>query len=239
MINNVVSVKFDKQGYAIRRIHTFRRRQGRLTKRQKYALVNLFPVIGTPYQIYPLNLQKLFDRIAPIILEIGFGMGSSLVEMAAAYPEYNFIGVEVYLPGVGSCLASTKERNIYNLRLICHDAVEVLEDMIPSGSLSLVQIFFPDPWHKARHNKRRIIQPSFIDLIGNKLALGGIVHIATDCKSYAEHILKVISCFSFFRNLSVTGDYVPRPITRFPTKFEQRAHHLGYDVRDLMFEKYL
>ncbi|WP_074013054.1 tRNA (guanosine(46)-N7)-methyltransferase TrmB [Candidatus Sodalis sp. SoCistrobi] len=237
MSNNVISPEFDEQGRALRRIRSFVRRQGRLTKGQQHALDTLWPTMGTDYQAQPLDLVALFGRAAPVTLEIGFGMGASLVTMAAAHPEQNFIGIEVHLPGVGACLASAQEAGVSNLRVMCHDAVEVLEQMIPDASLALVQLFFPDPWHKARHNKRRIIQAPFVELVGRKLAAGGIFHMATDWQPYAEHMLTVMSDAAFFRNLSATGDYVPRPASRPLTKFEQRGQRLGHGVWDLMFAK--
>ncbi|OZI15459.1 tRNA (guanosine(46)-N7)-methyltransferase TrmB [Sodalis-like symbiont of Philaenus spumarius] len=237
MSNNVISPECDEQGRALRRIRSFVRRQGRLTKGQQYALDTLWQAMGTDYQAQPLDLTALFGRAAPVTLEVGFGMGASLVTMAAAHPEQNFIGIEVHLPGVGACLASAQEAGVSNLRVMCHDAVEVLEKMIPYASLALVQLFFPDPWQKARHNKRRIIQAPFVKLAGRKLATGGVFHMATDWQPYAEHMLAVMSDAEFFRNLSSTGDYVPRPASRPLTKFEQRGQRLGHGVWDLMFAK--
>ncbi|MGL9774560.1 MAG: tRNA (guanosine(46)-N7)-methyltransferase TrmB [Sodalis sp. (in: enterobacteria)] len=237
MSDNVISPEFDEQGRALRRIRSFVRRQGHLTKGQQHALDTLWPAMGTDYQAQPLDLTALFGRVAPVTLEIGFGMGASLVTMAAAHPEQNFIGIEVHLPGVGACLTSAQEAGVSNLRVMCHDAVEVLEQMIPDASLALVQLYFPDPWHKARHNKRRIIQAPFVELVGRKLAAGGVFHMATDWQPYAEHMLVVVSDAAFFRNLSSTGDYVPRPASRPLTKFEQRGQRLGHGVWDLMFAK--
>lgn len=237
MSNNVICPEFDEQGRALRRIRSFVRRQGRLTKGQQHALDTLWPAMGTDYQAHPLDLDALFGRAAPVTLEIGFGMGASLVTVAAAHPEQNFIGIDVHMPGVGSCLASAQAAGVSNLRVMCHDAVEVLEQMIPEAYLALVQLFFPDPWHKARHNKRRIIQAPFVELVGRKLAAGGVFHMATDWQTYAEHMLAVMSDATFFRNLSSTGDYVPRPASRPLTKFEQRGQRLGHGIWDLMFEK--
>lgn len=228
---------FDEQGGALRRIRSFVRRQGRLTKGQQHALDTLWPVMGTDYQAKPLNLDALFGREAPVTLEIGFGMGASLITMAIAKPEHNFLGIEVYLPGGGACLACAKKAGISNLRVIFHDAVEVLEKMIPDASLELLQLFFPDPWHKVRHNKRRIIQPPFVELVGRKLSKDGVFHMATDWQPYAEHMLAVMSATKSFRNLSVAGDYIPRPASRPLTKFEQRGQRLGHGVWDLMFDK--
>lgn len=237
MSNNVISPEFDEQERALRRIRSFVRRQGRLTKGQQHALDTLWPAMGTDYQAQPLDLSALFGRAAPVTLEIGFGMGASLVTMVAAHPEQNFLGIEVHLPGVGACLASVQKAGVSNLRVMCHDAVEVLEQMIPDDSLALVQLFFPDPWHKARHNKRRIIQAPFVELVGRKLSNGGVFHMATDWQPYAEHMLAVMSEAEPFRNLSSAGDYVPRPASRPLTKFERRGQRLGHGVWDLMFEK--
>ncbi len=237
MSNNVISPEFDEQGRPLRRIRSFVRRQGRLTKGQQHALDTLWPEMGAEYQPAPVSLPSLFGREAPVTLEIGFGMGASLVTMAAAHPEQNFLGIEVHLPGVGACLSSAHEAGISNLRVMCHDAVEVLDLMIPDGSLALVQLFFPDPWHKARHNKRRIIQPPFADLVQRKLQAGGVFHMATDWQPYAEHMLEVMSSVAGYRNQSATQDYVPRPEFRPLTKFEQRGQRLGHGVWDLMFEK--
>lgn len=236
MSNNVISPEFDEQGRALRRIRSFVRRQGRLTKGQQHAVDHYWPEMGADYQAEPLNLSQLFGREAPVTLEIGFGMGASLVTMAAAHPEQNFLGIEVHLPGVGACLSSAKEAGIGNLRVMCHDAVDVLENMIPDNSLALVQLFFPDPWHKARHNKRRLVQPPFVGLVQRKLQAGGVFHMATDWQPYAEHMLAVMNDMPGFTNLSPQNDYVERPASRPLTKFEQRGQRLGHGVWDLMYE---
>lgn len=169
MKNDVISPEFDENGRPLRRIRSFVRRQGRLTKGQQHALDNIWPVMGVEFNDAPLDFAALFGRDAPVTLEIGFGMGASLVAMAKAKPEQNFLGIEVHSPGVGACLASAEEEGVQNLRVMCHDAVEVLHTMIPDNSLNMVQLFFPDPWHKARHNKRRIVQPPFAELVKSKL----------------------------------------------------------------------
>ncbi|HEY0211031.1 tRNA (guanosine(46)-N7)-methyltransferase TrmB [Acerihabitans sp.] len=237
MSNDVISHEFDDQGRPLRRIRSFVRRQGRLTKGQQLAIDQLLPVMGVEYRPEPIAPVTLFGREAPLTLEIGFGMGASLVEMAAAHPEQDFLGIEVHLPGVGACLLSAREAGIGNLRVMCHDAIEVLEHMIPDQSLALVQLYFPDPWHKARHNKRRIVQTPFAELVGRKLRAGGVFHMATDWQPYAVHMLAVMSEMAQFHNLSDQGDYVPRPDFRPLTKFEQRGQRLGHGVWDLMFEK--
>ncbi|OCA53791.1 tRNA (guanosine(46)-N7)-methyltransferase TrmB [Photorhabdus namnaonensis] len=237
MINNVISPEFDENGRALRRVRSFVRRQGRLTNRQQQALDNLWPKIGVEYQAEKLELAALFGREAPVVLEIGFGMGASLVTMASQNPEKDFLGIEVHAPGVGACLASAESENISNLRVMCHDAIEVLENMIPDNSLEMVQLFFPDPWHKARHNKRRIVQPPFVELIRSKLKVGGVFHMATDWQPYAEHMLEVMNGVDNYLNLSGNGDYVARPSSRPITKFELRGQRLGHGVWDIMFKR--
>ncbi|MBN3122133.1 tRNA (guanosine(46)-N7)-methyltransferase TrmB [Pectobacterium brasiliense] len=237
MINNVISPEFDENGRPMRRIRSFVRRQGRLTNGQQLALDNYWPVMGVEYQTELVDFNALFGRDAPVVLEIGFGMGASLVTMAAQYPEQNFLGIEVHLPGVGACLAAAQEAGISNLRVMCHDAVEVLMNMIPDGSLSMVQLFFPDPWHKARHNKRRIVQVPFVQLVRSKLKVGGVFHMATDWEPYAQHMLEVMTSVTEYRNLSNNNEYVERPESRPLTKFEARGQRLGHGVWDLMFER--
>ncbi|HKN05772.1 MAG TPA: tRNA (guanosine(46)-N7)-methyltransferase TrmB [Buttiauxella sp.] len=237
MKNDVISPEFNEEGRAMRRIRSFVRRQGRLTKGQEFALENYWPVMGVEYQDAPVDFTALFGREAPVTLEIGFGMGTSLVTMAQVNPQQNFLGIEVHSPGVGACLATAHEEGVENLRVMCHDAVEVLQKMIPDNSLSMVQLFFPDPWHKARHNKRRIVQVPFAELVKSKLKLGGVFHMATDWEPYAEHMLEVMSSIDDYQNQSQSNDYVPRPDSRPVTKFEQRGHRLGHGVWDLMFER--
>lgn len=237
MKNDVISPEFNEEGRAMRRIRSFVRRQGRLTKGQEFALENYWPVMGVEYETAPVDFVALFGREAPVTLEIGFGMGTSLVAMAQANPQQNFLGIEVHSPGVGACLATAHEEGVENLRIMCHDAVEVLEKMVPDNSLNMVQLFFPDPWHKARHNKRRIVQVPFAELVKSKLKLGGVFHMATDWEPYAEHMLEVMSSIDGYKNQSESNDYVPRPDSRPVTKFEQRGHRLGHGVWDLMFER--
>ena len=225
-----------EDGKFMRRIRSFVRREGRLTKGQERALQELWPVMGVEFRDEMLDLTALFGREAPVVLEIGFGMGKSLVEMAAAAPEKNFIGIEVHRPGVGACLTSAQEAGITNLRLFCHDAVEVLGQMIPDQSIDTLQLFFPDPWHKSRHHKRRIVQPAFVQMLRPKLKIGGVFHMATDWENYAEHMLEVMNAAEGFVN-TVEGDYAPRPDSRPLTKFEQRGHRLGHGVWDLLFAR--
>jgi len=226
----------DKEKY-MRKIRSFVKREGRMTNRQSTAIETLWPTIGVDYQEQMLDMKALFGREAPVVLEIGFGMGKSLVEMAKNAPEKNFIGIEVHTPGVGACLADAGEAGITNLRILNHDAVEVLEHMIPEQSLATFQLYFPDPWHKARHHKRRIVQPAFIENMRHKLAIGGVIHMATDWENYAEYMLEVLQAATDFKNTSPSGNYAERPDWRPLTKFENRGNKLGHGVWDLLFER--
>ncbi|MCC5880079.1 MAG: tRNA (guanosine(46)-N7)-methyltransferase TrmB [Idiomarina sp.] len=219
------------------RIRSFVKREGRLTKGQAAALERQWPVMGLVHQPTEIDFSQSFGRTAPLVLEIGFGMGHSLVEMAQKDPESNYIGIEVHGPGVGACLMEAEALGVTNLRVIQHDAVEILEDCVADGSLSKVQIFFPDPWHKKRHHKRRLVRPDFVQLLQRKLADGGILHLATDWENYAEHMLEVMHAESGWQNLSETNDYIPRPDSRPLTKFEKRGHRLGHGVWDMQFKK--
>jgi tRNA (guanine-N7-)-methyltransferase len=226
-----------ESGVYIRKIQSFVKREGRLTSGQAKAIEQYWPTMGLLHSNGKLNAEQSFARTAPLVLEIGFGMGKSLVEMAKNEADKDFIGIEVHRPGVGACLAEAAEREVTNLRIYEHDAVAVLADCIEDGSLARVQLFFPDPWHKKKHHKRRIIQPDFVQNLRTKLAVGGIFHMATDWENYAQHMLAVMSAAPGFANLSALGDFVPRPEQRPLTKFEQRGHRLGHGVWDLMFEK--
>ncbi|MDX3775438.1 tRNA (guanosine(46)-N7)-methyltransferase TrmB [Chromatiaceae bacterium AAb-1] len=221
----------------MRKIRSFVLREGRLTKGQQHALETYWPQFGLEYQNTPFNLEQVFGRTAPKVLEIGFGMGKSLVEMAEAAPEKDFIGIEVHKPGVGACLGDAAAKNLHNLRLFEHDAVEVLKNSIAEQALDTVQLFFPDPWHKKRHHKRRIVQPDFVQLLRHKLKIGGVFHMATDWEHYAQHMLEVMLAAEGFENLSVAGNYIERPAQRPLTKFEQRGQRLGHGVWDLMFKR--
>jgi tRNA (guanine-N7-)-methyltransferase len=221
----------------LRKIRSFVLREGRLTKGQQRSLDLYWPTMGLAYQTELYNLAQVFGRQSDVVLEIGFGMGKSLVAMAKAAPGQDFIGIEVHKPGVGACLGEAETEGVNNLRLFEHDAVEVLRDCIPDGSLSTVQLFFPDPWHKKRHHKRRIVQPDFVQMIRSKLKIGGVFHMATDWENYAEHMLEVMSAAEGYQNLAVDGLYVPRPDHRPLTKFENRGVKLGHGVWDLMFKR--
>lgn len=221
----------------MRRIRSFVLREGRLTKGQQHALDHFWSDYGLQYQASAYDLNKVFGRDNPRVLEIGFGMGQSLVQMAAEAPDKDFIGIEVHRPGVGACLATAQAKALTNIKLFQHDAVEILEHSIADNSLDTVQLFFPDPWHKKRHHKRRIVQPEFVKLVQRKLKPGGVFHMATDWQNYAEHMLDVMQNMAGFKNMSATNDYVERPEHRPLTKFEQRGQRLGHGVWDLMYQK--
>ncbi|MBT1066003.1 tRNA (guanosine(46)-N7)-methyltransferase TrmB [Bowmanella sp. Y26] len=227
----------EKEGVYLRQIRSFVKREGRLTKGQARAIEANWPSMGLSVDNGMLDFSQVFGRQAPVVLEIGFGMGKSLVEMAAAEPDKDFIGIEVHRPGIGACLADAEAAGIKNLRVFEHDAVEVLAQCIPDASLARMQLYFPDPWHKSRHHKRRIVQPEFAQKVRQKLAIGGVWHMATDWENYAEHMLEVMSQAEGYKNQSASQDYVPRPDFRPLTKFEQRGHRLGHGVWDLMFER--
>jgi len=216
------------------RIRSFVTRAGRLSTAQARALEEQQQFL-IKYEKAPLDYAQAFGRQAPTVLEIGFGMGGTTAHIAAAMPDKDFIGVEVHTPGVGSLLKLIGEQNLTNLKAIQHDAVEVLNHMIADGSLHGVHIFFPDPWHKARHNKRRLIQAPFVKLLVQKLAPGGYIHCATDWEDYAVQMLEVLSAEAGLQN---TADgYAPQPAYRPLTKFENRGIKLGHDVWDLVFSK--
>ncbi len=213
------------------------RREGRLTPGQQRALDRLWPRYGIDYSEALLDLDAVFGRSASHILEIGFGNGESLAEIAANHPEQDFIGIEVHRPGVGHLLRELEARDLDNVRVITHDAVEVLKAQIPDADLDAVYLFFPDPWPKKRHHKRRIVQPGFVQLLRRKLKVGGVFHLATDWENYAEHMLEVMRGAEGFRNLAADNAYSPRPGYRPVTKFEQRGQRLGHGVWDLLFER--
>ena len=219
----------------LRPIRSFVKREGKLTKGQTNAIDALWETHGVDLNDELLNLDTLFGRSAPVVLEIGFGNGSSLADMAQTYTDLNFFGVEVHRPGVGSLLVHVKQRELDNVRVSQDDAVLVCNQQIPDGSLERVQIFFPDPWHKKRHNKRRLIQPPFVETLIKKLRPGGQIHVATDWENYAEHILEVLSANTDLKNTA--NDYAPKPDYRPSTKYEERGIRLGHGVWDLVFEK--
>lgn len=216
-----------------RHIRSFVLRQGRVSPGQQRAVATLMPKFGIAYAAQPLNLSLAFNRDAPKILEIGFGMGDSTATIALAHPQNDYLALEVHTPGVGNLLKLIDTQQIGNIRIIQHDAVEVLRDMLGDATLDGVHIFFPDPWHKARHNKRRLIQAAFIAQLVEKLKPGAYIHVATDWQDYAEQVLQVLSDAPLLENTAT--DYAPRPTYRPLTKFEKRGINLGHGVWDLVF----
>jgi tRNA (guanine-N7-)-methyltransferase len=218
------------------RIRSFIRRQGRLTQGQEHALTHY-------WDKYCLNPQtsydfaEVFGRGAPMIVEIGFGNGESLAKMAADNPDTDYIGIEVHRPGVGHLMLLLDEQNLTNVRIYCHDAIDILEHKLADACLAGLHLFFPDPWPKKKHHKRRIVRPAFIGLILKKLQVGGYFHAATDWQNYAESMLEVLSADAGLINRSESGDYCDRPAYRPLTKFEQRGMRLGHGVWDLIFIK--
>ncbi|MEG3766794.1 tRNA (guanosine(46)-N7)-methyltransferase TrmB [Alteromonas sp. 14N.309.X.WAT.G.H12] len=224
-------------GVYISKVRSFVKREGRLTKGQAKALESYWPTMGVEFQDARLDMDALFGRKAPVVLEIGFGMGKSLVEMAENDPDTNFFGIEVHRPGVGACLSEAGERGLTNLRVMEYDAVEVFKKMLPDESLARVQLYFPDPWHKKRHHKRRIVQLPFAQMVREKLAIGGKFHMATDWEPYAEHMVQIMNAAPGFENTAPEGDYVARPEYRPITKFEVRGQKLGHGVWDLIYQR--
>lgn len=226
------------QTVQIRKIRSFVRREGRTTKTQKTALETLWPTYGLSVTgKAPLNFLETFQREAPVTLEIGFGDGLSLLQMAIDAPEKDFIGIEVYKTGVGNLLSAIEKSDVRNIRVFCADAVEVLEHKILDNSLDTVQIFFADPWPKSRHHKRRLIQSNFIELLVKKLKKGATLHLATDWMDYAYHMMSVISESKAFLNLAGEQAFSKRPSFRPMTKYEQRGLRLGHQTWDLIFKK--
>jgi tRNA (guanine-N7-)-methyltransferase len=214
-------------------IKSFVRRAGRMGTGQQRALETLAPKYVVPFEAHQADWAGHFGRAAPMVLEIGFGMGGATAAIAAAQPDINFIGVEVHEPGVGALLKLIDEGSLPNLRIVQHDAVEVLRHMVPQKSLAGVHIYFPDPWHKKRHHKRRLIQPGFVSQLVSYLAPGGYLHCATDWEPYAQQMLEVLSSEPQLHNTS--EGYAPRPDWRPLTKFEHRGMKLGHGVWDLVF----
>jgi tRNA (guanine-N7-)-methyltransferase len=218
-----------------RTIRSFVRRAGRTTTAQAKAFEQLGPRFLLPYEPQPLDFSAAFGRNAPTILEIGFGMGEATAHIAALMPEKNFLCCEVHEPGVGALLKRIGEQGLGNIRIVQHDAVEVIEHMLPEGSLAGVHIFFPDPWHKLRHNKRRLVQPPLVARLASRLKAGGYIHGATDWQAYARQMLEVLGAEPLLQNTAEA--YAPRPDYRPLTKFENRGLKLGHGVWDVVFRK--
>lgn len=215
-----------------RHIRSFVLRQGRMSPAQRRAYDAGMPLLGVPFRSELLDLDRLFGRGAPRILEIGFGMGTATTSMAEAAPDRDFLGIEVHAPGVGGLLKLIAEKDLRNIRVIQHDAVEVVQSMIPPASLSGIHVFFPDPWPKTRHHKRRLLQPPFVALLASRLAPGGYLHVATDWENYAEQILAVLGAEPLLRNPH--PGFAPRPEQRPLTRFERRGLDLGHGVWDII-----
>ncbi|HYC44806.1 MAG TPA: tRNA (guanosine(46)-N7)-methyltransferase TrmB [Burkholderiales bacterium] len=218
-----------------RPIRSYVLRQGRVSNAQRRAHETLLPRYGVPYAPAPLDFHSVFGRAAPRILEIGFGMGETTAHIAAAHAENDYLALEVHTPGVGSLLKQIDERRLSNVRIVQHDAVDVLEHMIAPASLDGVHIFFPDPWPKKRHHKRRLVQPAFVSLLASRLKPGGYVHAATDWEEYAQQMLDVFSREPLLENTA--EGFAPRPVYRPLTKFEQRGLKLGHGVWDVVFRR--
>ncbi|WP_373745718.1 tRNA (guanosine(46)-N7)-methyltransferase TrmB [Neisseria dentiae] len=216
-----------------RSIRSFVLRQGHMTAAQQRAIDTLWPQFGLDYRAEPADLNAAFGRANPKVLEIGFGMGTATVEIAKRLPQTDFLAIDVHGPGVGNILKLIGEENVANIRVMRHDAVEVVENMLADGSLDGIHIFFPDPWHKKRHNKRRLIQTPFVAKLLPKLKSGGYIHLATDWEEYAVQMLEVLNGFESLQNTA--ADYAPTPDYRPETKFEARGKRLGHGVWDLVF----
>jgi tRNA (guanine-N7-)-methyltransferase len=218
-------------------IKSFVLRAGRVSNRQQTALDHWLKDYALPLSDTPWDIPTIFGREAKTIVEIGFGMGASLFTMAQQQPDTNFIGIEVHLAGVGSLAADLHDYALTNVRIVPQDAVDVFRQQVPIESLDGVQIFFPDPWHKKRHHKRRLIQAEFVHLLATRLKPGGLLHCATDWQDYAEHMLTTLSADPDLSNTQAEGGFAPRPTNRPLTKFEQRGNRLGHGVWDLIFQK--
>jgi len=218
-------------------VRSFVLRGGRLTEGQKRALDEFWPRFGIETGESPLDFKVLFGNDAPVIMEIGFGNGDATWQMAQAHPAENYLGVEVHQPGVGHLLLKMKQHGIANIRIANEDAVEFLRERVALESLDGVRIYFPDPWPKKRHHKRRLIQSSLIELLASRMRPGAVLHLATDWEPYAEHMLEVMRASGGFENLSPSGDFCDQPEWRPETKYERRGERLGHQVRDLLFRK--
>ena len=220
-----------------RSIRSFVTRAGRITEAQQRALAELWPKYGLEFAPAPLAAAALYGRDAPRTLEIGFGNGENLAALAQAHPDQDFLGIEVHRPGVGRLLRALESQQLTNVRLICHDAVEVLAQQIGPQWLQEILIFFPDPWPKKRHHKRRLIQNAFAELLATRLAPGGVLRIATDWQPYALEMLSTLASLTQLQNLAADGRFVSRPAERPPTRFERRGARLGHEVWDLAFRR--
>lgn len=232
--------KHDRADDAIhdKRIRSFVLRQGRMTGAQQRGIDDFLPRYGLSLEAGRINPAEIFGRQAPLVVEVGFGMGNSLLEQLQTMPDHDFMGIEVHLPGVGKLLCEAGDLNLNNLRVYRDDAVEVLNQCLPDESIDLFQLFFPDPWPKKKHHKRRIVQPPFVETVRKKLKIGGRFHLATDWEAYAEHMRDVMNTAPGYENTAESGqDFVPRPQSRPLTKFEKRGEKLGHGVWDLIYQR--
>jgi tRNA (guanine-N7-)-methyltransferase len=220
-----------------RPIRSFVTRAGRITAGQQRALEELWPKYGIEFSPVPLELPRLFGRNAPVTLEIGFGNGDNLAQLARTHAARDFLGVEVHRAGVGRLMLALESEALSNVRLVCHDAVEVLGRQLPPACLDEILILFPDPWPKKRHHKRRLLQQPFAALAASRLAPGGVLRLATDWQPYAQEMLEVLNAVAGLENLAADGRYVPRHEAREPTRFERRGERLGHEVWDLAFRR--
>jgi tRNA (guanine-N7-)-methyltransferase len=220
-----------------RSIRSFVTRAGRITAAQERALAQLWPRYGIAFAPEPLDAVAVFGRDVPRTIEIGFGNGENLLDLAAAHPARDFLGIEVHRPGVGRLLLGLEARALTNVRVVCHDAVEVLEQQVAPRSVHEILILFPDPWPKKRHHKRRLVQRPFAELLARRLAPGGVLRLATDWQPYAQEMLEVLSTVPDLHNLAADGAFVARPSERAPTRFERRGERLGHEVWDLAFSR--
>ncbi len=220
-----------------RTVRSYVLRAGRATVAQQRALTELWPAYGVEFASQRLDFEQLFGRTAPRMIEIGFGAGEALLAFAGAHPEMDCLGIEVHRPGVGHLLLGAHESGLRNLRVVCHDAVEVLQRLVEPASISLVHIFFPDPWHKKRHHKRRLIQPAFVELLATVIAPGGTLRLATDWEPYAVHMQEVIAASPAFQNTAVGAGFADRSQERPLTRFERRGQRLGHGVWDLEYRR--
>jgi tRNA (guanine-N7-)-methyltransferase len=220
-----------------RAVRSFVTRAGRITPAQQRALVELWPKYGLEFSPQPLQLRALYARSARCTIEIGFGNGDNLLRLAGAHPERDFLGIEVHRAGIGRLLLALEAQQLRNVRIVCHDAVEVLEAQVPPLSVQEILILFPDPWPKKRHHKRRLLQPAFAALAASRLAAGGQLRLATDWEPYAQHMLETLNASAALQNLAADGGFVPRPGEREPTRFERRGERLGHEVWDLAYRK--
>lgn len=235
MKNNIITPKY-KDGVFLRQNQSFVCRKGRITKSQLTSINKYWPFFGINYQLQPINFKEIFQYNYPVVLDIGFGSGHSLVNTAIHSYNQNFLGIEVYQSGIGTCLRSAYNANLKNFKIIYYNAVEVIENMILNHTLSKIQIFFPDPWPKKKHHKRRMIQSRFLQKILKKLIFGGILHIKTDSEEYAVYILNIIKNMDRYVNLSNENTIIKHSSFYIETRFEKKAYALGNKIFNLMFQ---